>query len=299
MKAFRVTVFAAPEARDRADTAAERGDVKDGTQKDEYTHTCEACWASENSMTSEEARRDIKGTRTQKQIARATSWAYAKEHVQMTFEFLGIETESKKAGKKRLRTEVTMHINTLADIFGPMMHILDLKDQDMRKAHVAAQRMQAWLDGNPIPSGSSVSEGQGDEEIGAALEHELVETSWKTRAFENKGELQTKFYRAADYTDEWFSDGGKAFRAYYICLAGPSEHPCGTAIRSDLWDRFHEDALASGQRWYCKVCTARYKVKWGVLCEIVHPDRCLYTLAEFPPHAHYVISRLTQLRMFA
>ena len=40
--------------------------------------------------------------------------------------------------------------------------------------------------------------------------------------------------------------------------------------------------MAYKQRWYCPVCAARYKTKYGVLCEIKVFDRYLYCLASFP-----------------
>ena len=34
------------------------------------------------------------------------------------------------------------------------------------------------------------------------------------------------------------------------------------------WDVFKEDLAATGQRWYCKCCYAKYKTKYGVLAEL-------------------------------
>ena len=93
-----------------------------------------------------------------------------------------------------------------------------------------------------------------------------------------KSELQGAFYRAADYTDEWFAaESGHAFRAYYICMAALGYGgECGAANRSDVWERAHLDVLAPKQRWYCTECTARYRPKWGVPLEIISPGRSMY-----------------------
>ena len=82
--------------------------------------------------------------------------------------------------------------------------------------------------------------------------------------------------------DEWFNNNnGSAFRTFYICLSGGAE-PCGHAILSDMWDSFHKGPLANGQRWYCKMCTARYRQKWGVLCEVKLRGSLYYCMADVP-----------------
>ena len=48
-----------------------------------------------------------------------------------------------------------------------------------------------------------------------------------------------------------------------------------------------EDPLASKQRWYCKVCSARYQTRNGVVCELVYnkgkaTEIAMYAYAEFP-----------------
>ena len=51
------------------------------------------------------------------------------------------------------------------------------------------------------------------------------------------------------------------------------------------WNVRHEDKTANGQRWYCPVCTSRYKTGSGMLVEIMTEDNvALYTRARFPPH---------------
>ena len=41
--------------------------------------------------------------------------------------------------------------------------------------------------------------------------------------------------------------------------------------------------MATRQRWYCGVCGAKYKTKFGLLMEIKHQGLGCYILADFPP----------------
>ena len=68
-------------------------------------------------------------------------------------------------------------------------------------------------------------------------------------------------------------------------MAGGQDHPCGTLVLSDNWDRLHTDPLANKQRWYCNTCGARYATKYGVLCEMANKNTNIvgYNLAEHPP----------------
>ena len=83
-----------------------------------------------------------------------------------------------------------------------------------------------------------------------------------------------------------------------MCLAGGAAYPCGHTIRSDVWDRLHQNMSATGQRWYCSVCKARYKTAWGVICEIVMPERSLYSTADIPPHSIEDAKRMCVERRF-
>ncbi len=69
---------------------------------------------------------------------------------------------------------------------------------------------------------------------------------------------------------------------FYICMAGGSQHPCGTAIQSHSWRRLHVDPLATGQRWYCAKCGGGYKTKMGLLVEICHKGNWYYWHMAFP-----------------
>ncbi len=88
---------------------------------------------------------------------------------------------------------------------------------------------------------------------------------------------------AADYSDRWFKDGKREFRVYYICTAGGTEYPCNTVIEAMAWDRLKEEMEATGQRWYCKCCHAKYKTKYGVLVEMINHNQACYCKGELPP----------------
>ena len=67
-----------------------------------------------------------------------------------------------------------------------------------------------------------------------------------------------------------------------------------------MWDRRHEDPLAPKQRWYCDTCTARYKTKFGVLCELVHGKSQIaaYALADIPPFDFKDVKTMTIQQRF-
>ncbi len=88
---------------------------------------------------------------------------------------------------------------------------------------------------------------------------------------------------AADYSDRWFTTGESEFRVYYICVAGGSQYPCNTVIEAMACDRLNEDAEVTGQRWYCKMCHAKYKTKYGVLVELINGKQACYCLVDLPP----------------
>ena len=105
----------------------------------------------------------------------------------------------------------------------------------------------------------------------------------KWRAFASKGEQQAAYCRAADYANEWFGTLEQKLRVYYVCRAGAAEWPCDTLILSKQWHRIHEDPLAPKQRWYCEECHAKYKTRYGVVCELQMGDGNLrYCSAEIP-----------------
>ena len=112
---------------------------------------------------------------------------------------------------------------------------------------------------------------------------EQFETAFNVqRGWRDKGEQQKRFIIASTFFDERFNMNGKAFRTYYVCMAGGNMNRCGTAILSAKWRRLKEDKTATGQRYYCMVCGSRYKTSNGVLIEMKINKKCFYTLADIP-----------------
>ena len=90
---------------------------------------------------------------------------------------------------------------------------------------------------------------------------------------------QWEYFIATTFCDLWsqiFDKNGVvigAFMSFYVCLAnrGSTSVKCGTVICSKLWDRLKDDPLASGQRYYCNCCFARYRQQSGTLIQIQAP----------------------------
>ena len=89
---------------------------------------------------------------------------------------------------------------------------------------------------------------------------------------------------AAGYTDEWYHipDKKVSFRTFYLCGRKWGTERCHTLTVSSLWNRLHQDPIASGQRWYCPVCEARYKPANGVMVEMLIQGVSYYIKAPFP-----------------
>jgi hypothetical protein len=168
----------------------------------------------------------------------------------------------------------------MKDIFKPMAHILALKCQDMVAASLASQKLQNWLNGKQEDN----KDDEEDAKQGDKLEIDFETKYYKMRSFEGH-EQQRAMQLAADYSDQWFSSSGASFNCYYICTAGGGVWPCCTLIESMAWDRLHDDPAHTGQRWYCKKCRAKYKTKYGLLCEIIVDKKGFYCKAELPPMA--------------
>ena len=118
---------------------------------------------------------------------------------------------------------------------------------------------------------------------GDEAEMNFEETLYKQRAFADHATPHL-MRNAAVYSDRWFKEGVKEFRVYYVCLAGGTAWPCNTVIEFMAWDRLKDELEATGQRWYCKCCKAKYKTKYGVLCEMINGNQACYCLADLPPN---------------
>jgi hypothetical protein len=107
-------------------------------------------------------------------------------------------------------------------------------------------------------------------------------------AFQGR-EDQHKLIFAASYSDTWSEVAGLgALRAWYLCRRKTGETVCAMAVLSKTWKRLKEDAMATGQRWYCPACGALYKTSAGMLVEISRINasgkiEATYGHADVPP----------------
>ena len=84
--------------------------------------------------------------------------------------------------------------------------------------------------------------------------------------------------------DEWSiirrPDGSikRACRSFHKCTAkaGDVNGCCGTVIGSKAWLRKLPAPWASGQKWYCNCCGAKYRTTMGMLTEIYASDGSIY-----------------------
>jgi hypothetical protein len=167
----------------------------------------------------------------------------------------------------------------MTSFFKPMAEILFLKNTDMEAILKAACHLQKWIDdGGAMTAEGIQEEDEADARIGDELEINFEETLFKQRAFVDHGAPHL-MRNAADYSDRWFADGVWEFHVYYLCLAGPPNWPCNSAIKAMVWDRCVVDAR---MRWYCKLCNAKYRHKFGVLIEIINGTQASYCLAPLP-----------------
>lgn len=127
---------------------------------------------------------------------------------------------------------------------------------------------------------------RGDKDRGDGAEEALEEACTVWRAFADSMH-QMEMLRAADYCVEVFDDGKHRLRTVYCCTAGGDTNTCQNFIPSFDGHPLHEDPAAPGQLWYCKVCAARYRTKFGMIWAMKlrcppAPNKIHYSWAERP-----------------
>ncbi len=299
MEVERSTVYASGAAASRADTAQEKNDLSGGQQREVVKHRCVACVAKREGITPQEALRNFcKKPRTDKAEARVAAFTLGMQKQQKKFDMMQVDAEegdddddaamsvtsgattattaaSKQQAKKERRRMVCLDLSTVQEAFSPILDILKEKKRDMELAQKKCAIYLEWMN-NPE---NDLSE---DKRQGLIRELALEEALHKQRAFATCSD-QAAMIRAADYMDEWWATAKSTLRTYYVCAAGGA-YPCNTVITAPTWNTLHPDPLATGQRWYCKCCYAKYRVKFGVLCEMMIDGQLYYCKAETPPH---------------
>ena len=123
-----------------------------------------------------------------------------------------------------------------------------------------------------------------DEEKAGAMLQELhrIESEWV--AFSGDPDQWDKV-RACDYHDKWLGllpDAQYEMSDFYVCTNPGTE--CRTLVPARQWDRKDPDQpeYAPNQRWYCPVCTTRYKAVFGKLLKWRIKDVHVYMKASIP-----------------
>ena len=168
----------------------------------------------------------------------------------------------------------------LWDIMAPIIDILWLKEVSIERKAMMLERYALW-NAETLHGLDPVAIDRYDQE-GILLQVRLEEadawTSFSSR--DNPSEWRM----ASGYSERLVSSVAGEFNYYFVCMAGGPANTCWTMISSKNWIQYHVDPIANGQRWYCKVCGARYMRSFGVLIEIVQPQHAArYMMAEYPP----------------
>jgi len=169
----------------------------------------------------------------------------------------------------------------MKDFFAPIASLIMMKFQDMETAGGSGQLFDAWVR-------DATSVGYEDAQQKGDLLEEVFDNHMNVkRGFEDRGELQAAFRRAAGYTDNWFTTPDTQFNVYYVCMSGAPGWRCCTVILTKDWARLHADPLAPKQKWYCKVCGAGYKTRFGMMLEMVFKGSAHYVKAHIPEKDWY------------
>jgi len=190
-----------------------------------------------------------------------------------------LRTLNKKQYREEMKKIVVHSLEILKEVLAPIVELIALKKFDMQEAKRAAEAFGDFLAG-----GDDYEEHEPVQREGAELGQTLKKACKKRRAFEAHGKEAQAMASAADYTDEWYHipDKNVSFRTFYLCGRQWGAERCTTLTVSSLWDRLKTDPLASGQRWYCPVCKARYKTSNGVMVEMMIQGVSYYLKAPFP-----------------
>ena len=237
-----------------------------------FEHTCASCLAKEKGCTENQALADIKegqaGISNKRQ--RHHDYNATKKNVRELFHGM---TNCKQLHAITL-VSMTELMTPFAEFIIKKARQLEKLESEVLEHKWLAMQLRDATDPNKVV------------ELVAAMEK--LDYDVPCLAFTSKGKLQNKFIRAATYSDEWTVLKDKrgneigAVRSWYVCCSGGASNQCNTLILSKDWERMKQDPLATGQRWYCKVCFARYAHKFGQVVEVSYKDQVFYFWA-LPP----------------
>jgi hypothetical protein len=189
-------------------------------------------------------------------------------------------TKQRAAIRKATSKLLELTHEQLSNILAPIIDILKFKMISIEAEAMILDKYALWKSATPDVDDPAAMEQYNKDgiKLHADLEDAAAWTSFASKDNPNA------WRRAADYSERLVSTVVGAFNYYFICKAGPKDNICWTMINSKNWTQMHEDPIANGQRWYCKVCRAKYMTKFGVLIEVVQPHAVSYMLADFPPN---------------
>ena len=238
-----------------------------------WEYTCVKCYAMEHSMPLAVAKLEFLKTNSGRRNS------LDRVH-HFTFALMNAKARYPGMSASGLRE---ISFETMTDLFVPLAAFTIRKIEQMEriKSVTEEERLlaeQLLATSNPI------------EQAELFLKLEALDWSVPDLAFQTHGkDEQQKFIFASSYSDEWVAlpadpktgEIRSAVRSWYICLS----NDCRTLICSKDWDRFNKnDPMATGQRWYCTCCGARYKTAWGQVVEVMHDGDSLFFRAEIPEH---------------
>jgi hypothetical protein len=110
---------------------------------------------------------------------------------------------------------------------------------------------------------------------------------------------QKDLWAVSNFQDELSCGGKDTFRYYFVCQAG-GQYRCLHAMTSKGWNCKHDPSLGwqPRQKYYCRVCNATYKTKFGVIIEIMINGSPHYMRSEVPDDTTLDIQAMSAERKF-
>jgi hypothetical protein len=267
-----------------------------------WKYTCASCVAERDACTLGEAQ--IKCHKSQsfydKKVERDNKFKMAKLHAIEEF-----PSYTGKEIRNIVRASLLIVLQPLAKYIIRKSRVLEKRSELMQKHAEVLLEFESIQDSKDLKRG---------EELLSQLEQimEEVDDTERPLAFRERAEKelpnaspweqekrQWQYFTAATYSDLWAEVKDKSgnvigyFMSFYTCMNnmwakkedGEWElRKCGTIICSKIWDRLHDDPLATGQRYYCRCCKGRYWTRYGTMLQILIPGQMpAFLRASVPP----------------
>ncbi len=241
-----------------------------------WVYRCVCCVAAERqiSLTAAKAFMESVGPQHQWKAARAENFRKARDET--------LEQQPMLCGQYKQLRQITC--NFLTQILEPLAVFLLRKQAalEVLSGEVAeARRLQEEL--RTTTDGTKARELISRLEVLRSQEHYI--------AFRDRDRSeQHRLIFSASYSDTWSEVAGLgALRSWFLCRRGGAENECGTATLSKTWVRSKPDPTATGMKFYCPRCKARYSHSSGAIIEVSRVTEAglieaSYGLGDVPPH---------------